>query len=202
MRVGVPASYAILRLLKAHALHEPDKGGLTGGVLLKDTGVLQNMAEHGADLGLWDVDLNTGVRSLNRRSLEMAGNKPEDPPENMAAWVARIHPDDREQAGKSRNAHQRGETEALIMEYRIRHRDGHWVWLHSRGKVTHRGADGTPLRIIGTYQDISERKAAESQIAEFAYHYSLTGLPNRRALTAEVQALLFTPAGQTPELPC
>ena len=52
MRAGVPASYAILRLLKAHALHEPDKGGLTGGVLLKDTGILQNMAEHGADLGL------------------------------------------------------------------------------------------------------------------------------------------------------
>mgnify|MGYP000470673189 CR=1 FL=1 len=52
LRAGVPASYAILRLLKAHALHEPDKGGLTGGVLLKDTGILQNMAEHGADLGL------------------------------------------------------------------------------------------------------------------------------------------------------
>ena len=148
----------------------------------RDSAQQLDLALHGADLGLWDVDLNTGVRSLNRRSLEMAGNKPEDPPEDMATWVARIHPDDREQAGKSRTAHQRGETEALIMEYRIRHRDGHWVWLHSRGKVTHRGADGTPLRIIGTYQDISERKAAESQIAEFAYHDSLTGLPNRRLL--------------------
>ena len=141
-----------------------------------------DLALHGADLGLWDVDLTTGERRVNKRSLEIIGNRPEDPPDTMARWSERIHPEDREQVAAMGAAYERGEIETLIRDYRVRHREGRWVWLHSRGKITHRDADGKPLRIIGTYMDISDRKEAEARIAEFAYHDSLTGLPNRRLL--------------------
>jgi PAS domain S-box-containing protein len=46
----------------------------------------------------------------------------------------------------------------------MRHEDGHWVWLHARGKVVERDAAGAPLRMAGTHQDISQRKASEQAL--------------------------------------
>ena len=45
----------------------------------------------------------------------------------------------------------------------MRHADGHWVWVLSRGKVTERDAEGRPLRACGTHLDISDRKLAEEE---------------------------------------
>ena len=64
----------------------------------------------------------------------------------------------------------------------MRHRNGHWVWVQSRGKVVERGADGQPVRMVGTRTDISARKRAEADIAHLAFYDGLTNLPNRRLL--------------------
>ncbi|MBC7918342.1 MAG: diguanylate cyclase [Rhodoferax sp.] len=141
-----------------------------------------DMAVGGADLGLWDVDLVSGVRRVNARSLEMVGDAPDSDGGTLEELMARVHPDDLPEAHAARMAHQRGLQDALIIEYRVRHRDGRWVYIHSRGKVTHRSDDGEPLRMMGTHLDITERKAAEAKIAEFAFYDPLTQLPNRRLL--------------------
>ena len=141
-----------------------------------------DLALKGADLGLWDLDVASGQRTINARAYDMVGDDPTRPADDFRTWSHRIHPEDLIDARVARLAHEAGETDALTVDYRLRHREGHWVWIHSRGKVTHRDAGGKPLRIIGTYLDITERKAAEAQISEFAYHDALTGLPNRRLL--------------------
>ncbi len=141
-----------------------------------------DLALGGAELGLWDLDVPTGVRRVNQRAQEIMGHGPDDPVDSFTSWSARVHPDDLDAARQARMAHEAGQSDALVIDYRARHKDGHWVWLHSRGKVTHRGPAGEPLRIIGTYLDITERKAAEAQIAEFAFYDPLTRLPNRRLL--------------------
>jgi diguanylate cyclase (GGDEF)-like protein len=64
----------------------------------------------------------------------------------------------------------------------MRHRNGHWVWVQSRGKVVERAADGQPVRMVGTRTDISARKQAEADIAHLAFYDGLTNLPNRRLL--------------------
>ena len=141
-----------------------------------------DLALSGGDLGLVDMDLTTGVRHVNARAREIVGDDPADPEDTDTTWIARVHPDDQPMAQAKRTAHVLGETDGLFLDYRVRHRQGHWVWLHSRGRITERSADGVPLRWVGTYVDITERKAAEAQIAEFAFYDPLTHLPNRRLL--------------------
>jgi diguanylate cyclase (GGDEF)-like protein/PAS domain S-box-containing protein len=140
------------------------------------------LALAGGSLGLIDMDLSSGIRRVNAQAQAIVGMGPDDPVDTMSQWADRIHPDDWPSAHQSRLAHEQGETEAMDIEYRVRHKGGHWVWVHSRGRVTLRDAGGTPLRLVGTYQDISERKTAQALIAELAFYDPLTHLPNRRLL--------------------
>ena len=73
----------------------------------------------------------------------------------------------------------RGDTPAFDVEFRIRHRDGGWPWIRSRGRVVDRDADGRATRMVGTHADVSKRKAAEDSLRERAELDALTGLPNR-----------------------
>ena len=61
-------------------------------------------------------------------------------------------------------------------EYRIRNRDGHYLWVHDRGRVCDHDADGQPRRVVGMVQDISARKTLELQLQELASSDMLTGL--------------------------
>ena len=63
-------------------------------------------------------------------------------------------------------AHLRGEAPVYDVEMRMRHRDGHWIWVLSKGRLAHRMPDGRPLWIYGTHMDVTERKRAEQQLAQ------------------------------------
>ena len=127
-----------------------------------------NMALEGGDLGLWDLDLATGTRTVNARAQEMVGCDPSSPADDIARWGARVHPDDSAVWQAVRREHQAGLTASMVFDYRIRHEDGHWVWIHSRGRVTQRDTSGLPLRMTGTYLDVTERKATDAQIKRSA----------------------------------
>ena len=69
---------------------------------------------------------------------------------------------------------------SYLVEFRMRHRDGHWVWVQSAGAVvSHDLLTNEPLRVCGTHQDISERRQQEEHIIHQAHFDSLTELPNR-----------------------
>lgn len=123
------------------------------------------MALDGGDLGLWEVDLVTGERSVDARSQRMVGLQPAQRGEAPAAWMDRIHPDDRPDWLAARDACLAGQKEAFVIDHRVRHENGSWTWLHSRAKVTARDPDGRPVKLMGTYLDISDRKAVEARIA-------------------------------------
>ena len=134
---------------------------------IRDIAVLEQRwliaAEYG-QLGLWDNDEATGTRYVSQTWRKMRGYGPDDAfDESRAALAERTHPDDRSALERQINATVNGETEIVFQEYRERHRDGHWIWVLSRGRVIARNAQGSPTRIIGIDTDITEIKAASEK---------------------------------------
>src|SRR5690606_30284849 len=95
---------------------------------------------------------------------------------------SRIHPEDIDTVLEALNRHIRVETEIYRHEYRVRCRNGHYIWIFGRGMVVNRDEHGQPKRMIGTHTDITQRKSMEEQVRQFAFNDALTGLPNRRLL--------------------
>jgi len=100
----------------------------------------------------------------------------------MEEWVKRIHPDDFPCLLTTRQQLFDGSVHYFTNEHRKLCKDGSLKWIQVRGMVASRGADGTSLRVIGTYIDISASKEAEQRILHLASHDTLTGLPNRDLL--------------------
>ena len=118
----------------------------------------------GAGDGVWDWDVATGkvVHSWQWRA--MLGYAADEIGDSLADWGALVHPDD---AG-ARNAgltHLLGrQTEVYVSESRLRCKDGRYKWVLNRGVIADRAADGTPLRVIGSYADIDRVKTVDEQL--------------------------------------
>ena len=132
--------------------------------------------------GVWDWHIQSGVEFYSKRHQEMFGYTEHELGDRFSEFEKLLHPDDRAQAERDRQAHFAGQTSTYSNERRVRCKDGSWKWVLSRGMVVSRDAQGQPLRMIGTHTDISERKRSESLIWSQANFDSLTGLPNRRML--------------------
>ena len=111
------------------------------------------------NVGIWDWNLTTDKIAVNARWLETLGyTRDELTPITTDRWRELCHPDDLPFADDARNRHLSGQCEVYECEIRLRHKDGHWVWLYDRGRIMERDADGEPMRMSGTYCDISELK--------------------------------------------
>lgn len=133
----------------------------------------------GTRLGLWDWDMVTGQTVFNERWAEIIGyTLVELEPTTIDTWMRFGHPDDLERSSAAIAAHVARESDFYDIEVRMRHRDGHWVWVHDRGRIVEWGPDGTPTRMVGTHEDITERVERESslQVARNVYEHSLEGI--------------------------
>jgi len=121
------------------------------------------LALRGADLGLWDLQLPSKHMVVNARERQLLGYAADG--ELPSNWHRLIHPEDWPVLDAALEPHLRGETAACECEHRLQHRDGHWIWVFSRGMVVERDAAGAPLRIVGTHLDITERKHTDAELA-------------------------------------
>lgn len=118
--------------------------------------------------GLWDWDIPTKKFWCSERAAEILGFgkdnrtedfEPEDPNDN---WVVSLHPEDHAHVLKSlRDSVELGSP--YDVEYRFRLPNGNYRWIHSVGKTV-LGPDGVPVRMVGAYSDISERKDIEESL--------------------------------------
>lgn len=110
--------------------------------------------------GVWDWDIGTGIVSHNRRWCQITGLNDDYLKHPLGKFAALLHPDDKSRVMDKLHACLEGQVH-YQSEHRMRLKDGKVVWVLDRGDVVERDAQGAALRMVGSFVDISERKAAE-----------------------------------------
>jgi PAS domain S-box-containing protein len=121
-----------------------------------------DLAIEAAELGVWDWDVPSGSVVFSARWAQMIGHEPHEIQPTIKAWEDRLHPDDVPGVTAILEAHLAGKTAIYRAEFRMRAKDGSWVWILATGKVITRDAEGRPIRAVGLHQDITARKNAEA----------------------------------------
>jgi PAS domain S-box-containing protein len=125
-----------------------------------------------AHQGLYDLNLQTGETQINDAYAEMLGYAPGELVETNAAWLARLHPEDRDRVGRVYADYVAGRLPEYRVEFRQRTRQGSWKWILSLGRVMQRDASGAPLRMLGTHTDIDAEKQAQARIRRLTNQYA------------------------------
>lgn len=127
---------------------------------------LENIIK-GTNVGTWEWNVQTGETIFNEIWANMLGYSLEEiSPVSIKTWEKLTHPEDLKRAKELVEGNFRGELLFYNCECRMKHKDGHWVWVQDRGQVFSKTSDGKPLMMFGTHQDISERKKIEQQLRE------------------------------------
>jgi diguanylate cyclase (GGDEF)-like protein/PAS domain S-box-containing protein len=137
-----------------------------------------HLATEGANDGLWDWNLASNEIYFSSRWKSMLGYADHQIDGDPQAWFSLVHPEDLEALQAQLNAHLEGGTGHFQSEHRMRHKNGEYRWMLSRGMAVW-GEEHAPIRIAGSQTDITERKQVEDQFRHDAFHDALTGLPNR-----------------------
>jgi len=113
--------------------------------------------------GVWDWNIKTGELHYSTRWKDMLGYAKGELEESFDTFIELLHPDDNARVLDYLDAHLRGHEPLYQIEFRLRHKDGSWRWIHARGIVL-RDAAGTPYRMAGSHTDITERKKDEDSL--------------------------------------
>jgi diguanylate cyclase (GGDEF)-like protein/PAS domain S-box-containing protein len=130
---------------------------------LRDREDRLRLALWGSGDDFWDWDMaGDRIMFTGSRQLFMGADARTDA--KFSHWFRdNLHPDDAAQVERNLDAHTRGDTETYEAEYRLRTRDGNWVWILARGRIVERDAHGQPLRMCGTTRDITADRAAAQE---------------------------------------
>ncbi|ACI99785.1 sensor histidine kinase [Rhodospirillum centenum] len=120
----------------------------------------------GAGLGSWHWNVETGAVAFDDRWIGMLGYAREEIEPHVRAWETLTHPEERTRISAVLTDHLEGRTPLYVCEHRLRHRDGHWIWVLDTGSVVERAADGRPLIATGTHLEITARKQAEQDLRD------------------------------------
>ena len=111
----------------------------------------------GSNAGTWEWNIQTGETIYNERWAEIIGySLSELSPKTIQSWIDLAHPDDLLISNQKIDDYLKGETGFYEFQARMKHKDGHWVWVEDRGKITEWDELGKPLKMSGTHTDVTE----------------------------------------------
>ncbi len=134
---------------------------------------MENIIE-GTNAGTWELNMVTGETNRSERWAEILGYKLNELfTESGDSWKSLVHPDDLVVELKRDEQLYNKEIEYYDDEYRMKHKNGNWIWIQDRGKVISWTEDGKPLLISGTHMDITERKQSEEALRNSEEKYRM-----------------------------
>ena len=131
---------------------------------LKEKEKSLELALDSSELGYYDMNFVTGNVITNRTCLKMLGYEEDNSKKDKDWWKGLIHQDDKENADNVWQEFTNGNTDSYQVEARMRTKDGNYKWILDKCKIFEVSPDGKPVRIVGTFMDISQRKAYEEAI--------------------------------------
>jgi len=153
---GGPSIQVIIRDITARKRAE---------AILRQSEERLTLAFAGAQEGVWDWNLETGAVVYSPRWKQMLGYGADEIEPHVRAWERLLHPDDKPRADQLNASLARGAA-TYEGEFRLRHKDGHYIHVLSRGFPVRREPDGPVVRAVGTHLDITERKQTEAALRE------------------------------------
>ncbi len=153
------------------------KGGITFTVLditeRKNTlAVIQEneqrlqVALEGADLGMWDWNIQTDEIYFSPGYFSMLGYGPTELPHTLQTWETLLHPEEKRSVKHNILTIIRKGQEKWSQEFRLKTKNGQYLWILGRGKIVDFSSDGTPLRAAGTHLDITSHKIAAEKLRD------------------------------------
>lgn len=149
------------------------------------------LAATGANDGLWDWDLVNDEHFISLPWLKMLGYGHREFPNITGLWESLLHPDDKERAVEALNDCVKGNADGYNVQFRLKHKDGDYRWIHSRGTVL-KDAKGKVRRISGSHTDITDMKSTQEALeqSELKYRHlfenSLMAMFRTNARTGEI----------------
>jgi len=142
----------------------------------------------GSNDGVWDWNIIDDSVYFSPRWKEMLGYSDEELSNDISNWTNRLHPEDADKVWEDVNKNINKETEYYESIHRLKHKDGHWVWILDRGKVLF-DENGKAIRMIGTHADISEEK--ELQL-KYLYQAQIIEQIHNGVITTDLEGIVLS----------
>ncbi|EDZ61157.1 sensory transduction histidine kinase [Sulfurimonas gotlandica GD1] len=136
----------------------------------KNTQEQLKLVLEGSRDGIWDWDLVNNTLYFSPRWKEILGYTDDELENTFETWDSLLHPDDKEQTFFDVKMSQEGKTDTYRNINRLKHKDGHWVWIEARGQTIF-DENNKPIRMIGSHTDITKEKEYENTILQIKELY-------------------------------
>lgn len=125
---------------------------------------IYRLAIESSQIGLWHWNLRTNHVDYNEQWCSILGIKLEDIDFHFSTWEKYAHPQDQEIVKEIIDKYLKGNIQHFEVVFRMKHTEGHWVYILSKGKIIERDEEGNPIRFMGTHQDMTRQKKLEEEL--------------------------------------